>query len=87
MYAIMSGEVRITRNGSISIQGWVASQFWHTVFFEDTFTIIYMRGLEIKPDQDKGRAQSRREMNRFYERVQTEAKEVGGFNVQQTSGR
>ena len=36
--------MRITRNARISIQGRIPSQFWHTVFFEDTKTIIYTRG-------------------------------------------
>ena len=73
MYAIMSGEVRITRNGRISIQGWVASQF-----FEDTFTEIYMRGLEVKQDHGNGRAQSSRELSQVFERAQAEIEVVDG---------
>ena len=44
---LVGGEVRITRNARISIQGRIPSQFWHTVFFEDTKTIIYTRGFEM----------------------------------------
>ena len=44
---LMGGEVRITRNARISIQGRIPSQFWQTVFFEDTKTIIYTRGFEM----------------------------------------
>ena len=42
------------------------------------FMVIYMRGLEIKPDQGKGRAQSSRELSQVYEMAQAAAKEVGG---------
>ena len=47
LFQLMGGEVRITRNARISIQGRIPSQFWRTVFFEDTKTIIYTRGFEM----------------------------------------
>ena len=47
LFKLMGGEVRVTRNARISTQGRIPSQFWHTVFFEDTKTIIYTRGFEM----------------------------------------
>ena len=47
MYQLMKGEVRVARSGRISIQGRVPAQFWHTVYFEDTKTVIYTRGFEM----------------------------------------
>ena len=47
LFQLMGGEVRITRSARISIQGRIPSQIWHTVFFENTKTIIYTRGFEM----------------------------------------
>ena len=37
----------INQIGRLSIQGRVPAQFWHTVYFEDTKTVIYTRGFEM----------------------------------------
>ena len=47
LYQLLKGEVRVTRSGKLSIQGRVPAQFWHTVYFEDSKTVIYMRGFEM----------------------------------------
>ena len=47
LYQLMKGEVRVTRSGRLSIQGRVPVQFWRTVYFEDTKTVIYTRGFEL----------------------------------------
>ena len=48
----MKGEVRVARSGRLSIQGRVLAQFWHTVYFEDTKTVIYTRGFEMNVPRD-----------------------------------
>ena len=47
LYQLLMGEVRVTRSGRLSIQGRVPAQFWRTVYFEDTKTVIYTRGFEM----------------------------------------
>ena len=47
MYQLMKGEARVARSGRLSIQGRVPAQFWHTVYFEDTKTVIYTRGFDM----------------------------------------
>ena len=42
------GRVYLTRNGRLTVPGLIPNATWHYIFFEDTKTVIYERGIELE---------------------------------------
>ena len=42
------GRVYLTRNGRLAVPGLISNATWHYIFFENTKTIIYERGIELE---------------------------------------
>ena len=69
-YALMGGEVFLTRRGRLTVTTPIVQAFWKAVWFEETFTAIYMREFEIDvPPRAGGDAEYEPTLNKIMKDV------------------
>ena len=62
MFALIGGDVVVTRSGRFMLLGTVPMACWKAVWFEDTYTALYMRDCELEMvDDERGNSQVNRD--------------------------